>query len=137
MGTYTKRQNIIDYTMMGLLSINVILVTLGIPHTLTCFIALWIISIGVFTLTSVTSKIYKTDVLLFILDLLCKIIMYNSLIFFTNGNPEKSIIDTSYAGMLIGYLFYTLITKKFPFYRPLSYLLIYAVTTGICAAITM
>lgn len=81
MNTYTKRQNIIDYTMIGLLSINVILVALGIPYALTCFVALWILSIGVFTLTCVMSKIYKTDVLLFILELFCKIIMYNSLIF--------------------------------------------------------
>lgn len=137
MRTYTKRLNIIDYTVMGLLSVNVILVALGIPHALTCFITLWVLSIGVFIITSLKSKIHRISVPLFILDLFCKIYMYVALIFSNDGDPSKKIIDISFATLLIGFLISVIIDKKIPIYRPVSYLLIYGVTTGICAAITM
>ena len=137
MNTYTKTQNIIDYTMMGLLSLSAILAVVGIPYALTCFIFIWFASFVVFIITSVMSKIYKTSVLAFIIDLFCKLNMFVGVWFWSRSYEGKDKVGTYISALLVGYLIYALITKKMPAYRPLSYLLIYAVTTGVCAAIMM
>ena len=62
MKTYTKTENIIDYTAMGLLAISVILTVLNIPYAVICFMIVWCLSIGVFMGTSVNSKLYKVSV---------------------------------------------------------------------------
>ena len=137
MNTYTKTQNIIDYTVMGLLSLSAILAAACIPYALTCFIFLWLASLVIFIITSVISKIYKTSVFAFIIDLLCKLNMFVGVWFWSRGYEGKDMVGTCISALLVGYLIYALITKKMPAYRPLSYLLIYAVTTGVCAAIMM
>ena len=137
MNTYTKTQNIIDYTAMGLLSVCAILAAASIPYALTCFIFLWFASLVVFIITSIHSKIYKTSVLAFIIDLYCKINMFAGVWFVSKGYAGKEMIGTYISALLVGYLIYDLIAKKIPVHRPLSYLLIYAITTGVCAAITM
>ena len=137
MNTYNKTQNIIDYTVMGLLSISAILAAANIPYALTCFVFLWFASLIVFIITSIRSKIYKTSILAFIIDLYCKINLFGGILFLSKGYPGKEMMGTYMSVILIGYLIYDVITKKVPVYRPLSYLLIYAVTTGVCAAITM
>ncbi|MBQ3991108.1 MAG: hypothetical protein II630_09670, partial [Bacteroidales bacterium] len=50
---------------------------------------------------------------------------------------QRDYINISMAGFLVGYLITVVITKEIPVQRPIFYLLIYAVTTGVCAAITM
>ena len=137
MNTYTKTLNIIDYTVMGLLSISAILAAANIPYALTCFVFLWFASLVVFIITSIRSKIYKTSILAFIIDLYCKINLFGGILFLSKGYPGKEMMGTYMSVILIGYLIYDVITKKVPVYRPLSYLLIYALTTGVCAAITM
>lgn len=137
MNTYSKRQNIIDYTVMGLLSISAILAAASIPYALTCFIFLWLASLVIFIITSIKSKIYKTSILAFIIDLYCKMNMFTGIWFVSKGYAGKEMIGIYISALLVGYLIYDLITKKIPVYRPVSYLLIYAMTTGICAAITM
>lgn len=137
MNTYSKRQNIIDYTVMGLLSISAILAAASIPYALTCFIFLWFASLVIFIITSIKSKIYKTSILAFIIDLYCKMNMFAGIWFVSRGYAGKEMIGIYISALLVGYLIYDLITKKIPVYRPVSYLLIYAMTTGICAAITM
>ena len=137
MNTYSKRQNIIDYTVMGLLSISAILAVASIPYALTCFIFLWFASLVIFIITSIKSKIYKTSILAFIIDLYCKMNMFVGILFVSKGYAGKEMIGIYISALLVGYLIYDLITKKIPVYRPVSYLLIYAMTTGICAAITM
>ena len=137
MNTYSKRQNIIDYTVMGLLSISAILAAASIPYALTCFIFLWFASLVIFIITSIKSKIYKTSILAFIIDLYCKMNMFAGIWFVSKGYAGKEMIGIYISALLVGYLIYDLITKKIPVYRPVSYLLIYAMTTGICAAITM
>jgi hypothetical protein len=137
MNTYSKRQNIIDYTVMGLLSISAILAAASIPYALTCFIFLWFASLVIFIITSIKSKIYKTSILAFIIDLYCKMNMFVGILFVSKGYAGKEMIGIYISALLVGYLIYDLITKKIPVYRPVSYLLIYAMTTGICAAITM
>lgn len=137
MNTYSKRQNIIDYTVMGLLSISAILAAASIPYALTCFIFLWLASLVIFIITSIKSKIYKTSILAFIIDLYCKMNMFVGIWFVSKGYAGKEMIGIYISALLVGYLIYDLITKKIPVYRPVSYLLIYAMTTGICAAITM
>ncbi len=137
MNTYSKRQNIIDYTVMGLLSISAILAAASIPYALTCFIFLWLASLVIFIITSIKSKIYKTSILAFIIDLYCKMNMFAGIWFVSKGYAGKEMIGIYISALLVGYLIYDLITKKIPVYRPVSYLLIYAMTTGICAAITM
>jgi len=137
MNTYSKRQNIIDYTLMGLLSISAILAAASIPYALTCFIFLWFASLVIFIITSIKSKIYKTSILAFIIDLYCKMNMFVGILFVSKGYAGKEMIGIYISALLVGYLIYDLITKKIPVYRPVSYLLIYAMTTGICAAITM
>lgn len=137
MNTYSKRQNIIDYTVMGLLAISAILAAASIPYALTCFIFLWFASLVIFIITSIKSKIYKTSILAFIIDLYCKINLFGGILFFSKDYPGKEMMGTYMSIILIGYLIYDVITKKIPVYRPVSYLLIYAVTAGVCAAITM
>ncbi|MBQ2574125.1 MAG: hypothetical protein II575_07880 [Bacteroidales bacterium] len=137
MNTYTKTQNIIDYTVMGLLSVCAILAAANIPYALTSFIFLWLASIVIFLITSIRSKIYKTSVLAFIIDLYCKMNMFAGVWFVSKGYAGKEMIGTYISALLVGYLIYDLIAKKIPVHRPLSYLLIYAITTGVCAAITM
>ena len=137
MNTYTKTQNIIDYTVMGLLSVCAILAAASIPYALTCFIFLWFASLVVFIITSIRSKIYKNSILAFIIDLYCKMNMFVGVWFVSKGYPGKEMIGTYISALLVGYLIYDLIAKKIPVHRPLSYLLIYAITTGVCAAITM
>ena len=137
MNTYTKTQNIIDYTIMGLLSVCAILSAANIPYALTSFIFLWLASIVIFLITSIRSKIYKTSVLAFIIDLYCKINMFAGVWFVSKGYAGKEMIGTYISALLVGYLIYDLIAKKIPVHRPVSYLLIYAITTGVCAAITM
>ena len=137
MNTYTKTQNIIDYTVMGLLSVCAILAAANIPYALTSFIFLWLASLVIFLITSIRSKIYKTSVLAFIIDLYCKINMFTGVWFVSKGYAGKEMIGTYISALLVGYLIYDLIAKKIPVHRPVSYLLIYAITTGVCAAITM
>lgn len=137
MNTYTKTQNIIDYTVIGLLSVCAILAAASIPYALTCFIFLWLASLVVFLITSIRSKIYKTSILAFIIDLYCKMNMFVGVWFVSKGYAGKEMIGTYISALLVGYLIYDLIAKKIPVHRPLSYLLIYAITTGVCAAITM
>lgn len=137
MNTYTKTQNIIDYTVMGLLSVCAILAAASIPYALTCFIFLWFASLVVFIITSIRSKIYKNSILAFIIDLYCKINLFGGILFFSRGYPGKEMMGTYMSVILIGYLIYDVISKKVPVYRPVSYLLIYAITTGVCATITM
>lgn len=137
MNTYTKTQNIIDYTVMGLLSVCAILAAASIPYALTCFIFLWFASLVVFIITSIRSKIYKNSILAFIIDLYCKINLFGGVWFVSKGYAGKEMIGTYISALLVGYLIYDLIAKKIPVHRPLSYLLIYAITTGVCAAITM
>lgn len=137
MNTYAKTQNVIDYIVMGLLSISAILAVSGIPYAFTCFISIWFASFVVFIITSVMSKIYKESVLAFIIDLYCKLNMFVGVWFWSRGYEGKDKVGTYISALLVGYLIYALITKKMPAYRPLSYLLIYAVTTGVCAAIMM
>lgn len=137
MNTYTKTQNIIDYTVMGLLSVCAILAAANIPYALTSFIFLWLASLVIFLITSIRSKIYKTSVLAFIIDLYCKMNMFVGVWFVSKGYVGKEMIGTYISALLIGYLIYDLIAKKIPVHRPVSYLLIYAITTGVCAAITM
>ena len=137
MNTYTKTQNIIDYTVMGLLSVCAILAAANIPYALTSFIFLWLASLVIFLITSIRSKIYKTSVLAFIIDLYCKMNMFAGVWFVSKGYAGKEMIGTYISALLVGYLIYDLIAKKIPVHRPLSYLLIYAITTGVCAAITM
>lgn len=137
MNTYTKTQNIIDYTVMGLLSVCAILAAASIPYALTCFIFLWLASLVIFLITSIKSKIYKTSILAFIIDLYCKMNMFVGVWFVSKGYAGKEMIGTYISALLVGYLIYDLIAKKIPVHRPVSYLLIYAITTGVCAAITM
>jgi hypothetical protein len=137
MNTYTKTQNIIDYTTMGLLSVCAILAAANIPYALTSFIFLWLASLVIFLITSIRSKIYKTSVLAFIIDLYCKMNMFAGVWFVSKGYAGKEMIGTYISALLVGYLIYDLIAKKIPVHRPVSYLLIYAITTGVCAAITM
>lgn len=137
MNTYNKTQNIIDYTVMGLLSISAILAAACIPYALTCFIFLWMASLVIFIITSVMSKIYKTSVLAFIIDLYCKLNIFVGVWFWSKDYSGKDMVGTYISALLVGYLIYALITKKISAYRPLSYLLIYALTTGVCAAIMM
>ena len=137
MNTYTKTQNIIDYTVMGLLSVCAILAAASIPYALTCFIFLWFASLVVFIITSIRSKIYKNSILAFIIDLYCKMNMFVGVWFVSKGYAGKEMIGTYISALLVGYLIYDLIAKKIPVHRPVSYLLIYAITTGVCAAITM
>ena len=137
MNTYTKTQNIIDYTVMGLLSVCAILAASSIPYALTCFIFLWLASLVIFLITSIRSKIYKNSILAFILDLYCKMNIFAGVWFVSKGYAGKVMIGTYISALLVGYLIYDLIAKKIPVHRPLSYLLIYAITTGVCAAITM
>lgn len=137
MNTYTKTQNIVDYTTMALLSASAILVAANIPYALTSLVILWFASLIVFVITSVMSKIYKDSVLAFIFDLFCKLNMFTGVLFVSKGYAGKDMIGTYMSVLLVGYLIYGLITKKAPAYRPISYLLIYAITTGVCAAITM
>ncbi|MBO4874261.1 MAG: hypothetical protein J5542_02985 [Bacteroidales bacterium] len=137
MNTYTKTQNIIDYTVMGLLSVCAILAAANIPYALTSFIFLWLASLVIFLITSIRSKIYKTSVLAFIIDLYCKMNMFAGVWFVSKGYAGKEMIGTYISALLVGYLIYDLIAKKIPVHRPLSYLLIYAITTGVCAAIAM
>ncbi len=137
MNTYTKTQNIIDYTVMGLLSVCAILAAANIPYALTSFIFLWLASLVIFLITSIRSKIYKTSILAFIIDLYCKMNIFAGVWFVSKGYVGKEMIGTYISALLVGYLIYDLIAKKIPVHRPMSYLLIYAITTGVCAAITM
>ena len=122
---------------MGLLSVCAILAAASIPYALTCFIFLWFASLVVFIITSIRSKIYKNSILAFIIDQYCKINLFGGILFFSKGYPGKEMMGTYMSVILIGYLIYDVISKKVPVYRPVSYLLIYAITTGVCAAITM
>ncbi len=136
MKTYTKTENIIDYTAMGLLAISVILTVLNIPYAVICFMIVWCLSIGVFMGTSVNSKLYKVSVPIFILDLFCKINIFSGIKFWT-FDFDRNYISIGMTLIFVFYLIDAIMTKKVPVYRPLSYLLIYAVIAGVCAAITM
>lgn len=135
MNTYTKTQNIIDYTLMGLLAIGVILTALNIPYARIGFMILWCLSVGVFMATSIGSKLYKISVPLFILDIVCKNQIFGGILLL-NSNANKSI-SLGISIVLVVYLIDSLLTKNAPVYRSVSYLLIYAGITGVCAAITM
>jgi len=137
MNTYTKTQNIVDYTTMALLSASAILAAANVPYAFTCFVFLWAVSFIIFIVTSVMSKIYKDSILAFIFDLFCKLNMFTGVWLFSKGYAGKEMVGTYMSVLLVGYLIYGLITKKAPAYRPISYLLIYAITTGVCAVITM
>jgi len=136
MNTYTKTLNIIDYTIMGLLAIGVILTALNIPYARIGFMILWCLSVGVFMATSIGSKLYKISVPLFVLDLFCKINLFSGIKFW-NIDSDRNYIGIGMALIFVIYLIDAIMTKKAPIYRPLSYLLIYAVTAGVCAAIRM
>ncbi len=136
MNTYTKTENIIDYTAMGLLAISVILTVLNIPYAEIYYIILLCLSIGVFMGTSVNSKLYKVSVPIYILDLFCKINIFSGIKFW-NIDSGRNYIGIGMTLIFVIYLIDAIMTKKAPVYRPLSYLLIYAVTAGVCAAITM
>ncbi|MBO7481760.1 MAG: hypothetical protein J6T63_06600 [Bacteroidales bacterium] len=136
MNTYTKTQNIIDYTAMGLLATSVILTVLNIPYAYICLMIVWCLSVGVFIATSVGSKLYKVSVPLFVLDLFCKINLFSGIKFW-NIDSSRNYIGIGMALIFVIYLIDAIMTKKAPVYRPLSYLLIYAVIAGVCAAITM
>ncbi len=136
MNTYTKTENIIDYTAMGLLAISVILTVLNIPYASICMMIVWCLSIGVFMGTSVNSKLYKVSVPLFVLDLFCKINIFSGIKFW-NIDSGRNYISIGMTLIFVIYLIDAIMTKKAPVYRPLSYLLIYAVIAGVCAAITM
>ena len=136
MNTYTKTENIIDYTAMGLLAISLILTVLNIPYAVICFMIVWCLSIGVFMGTSVNSKLYKVSVPIFILDLFCKINIFSGIKFWT-FDFDRNYISIGMTLIFVIYLIDAIMTKKVPVYRPLSYLLIYAVIAGVCAAITM
>ncbi len=136
MNTYTKTQNIIDYTLMGLLAIGVILTALNIPYARIGFMILWCLSVGVFMATSICSKLYKISVPLFILDIVCKNQIFGGILLLNSGNASKNI-SLAISIVLVVYLIDSLLTKNAPVYRSVSYLLIYAVITGVCAAITM
>ncbi|MBO4615675.1 MAG: hypothetical protein J5709_11230 [Bacteroidales bacterium] len=136
MKTYTKTENIIDYTAMGLLAISVILTVLNIPYAVICFMIVWCLSIGVFMGTSVNSKLYKVSVPIYILDLFCKINIFSGIKFWT-FDFDRNYISIGMTLIFVIYLIDAIMTKKVPVYRPLSYLLIYAVIAGVCAAITM
>ena len=136
MKTYTKTENIIDYTAMGLLAISVILTVLNISYAVICFMIVWCLSIGVFMGTSVNSKLYKVSVPIFILDLFCKINIFSGIKFWT-FDFDRNYISIGMTLIFVIYLIDAIMTKKVPVYRPLSYLLIYAVIAGVCAAITM
>ncbi|MBO7572500.1 MAG: hypothetical protein J6T48_10165 [Bacteroidales bacterium] len=133
MNTYTKTLNVIDYSTMGLLSISAILAAANIPYALICFIVLWVLSIAIFITTSVKSGIYKESGSLFIYDLVIKIMIFASIEFWA----QRDYVNISMAGLLVGYVIFAIMTKKIPVQRPIFYLLIYGVTTGVCAAITM
>jgi len=135
MNTYTKTLNIIDYIVMGLLSVNVILAALNIPYAFNCFVVLWLVSMVIFTATSIMSKLYKISIPIFILDLICKNQIFNGILFL-NGGASKNI-SLGISILFVVYLIDSLLTKNAPAYRSVSYLLIYAVITGVCAAITM
>ncbi len=96
----------------------------------------WCLSIGVFMGTSVNSKLYKVSVPIFILDLFCKINIFSGIKFWT-FDFDRNYISIGMTLIFVFYLIDAIMTKKVPVYRPLSYLLIYAVTAGVCAAITM
>lgn len=135
MNTYTKTLNIIDYIIMGLLSGNVILAALNIPYAFNCFVVLWLVSMVIFTATSIMSKLYKISIPIFILDLICKNQIFSGILFL-NGGASKNI-SLGISILFVVYLIDSLLTKNAPVYRSVSYLLIYAVITGVCAAITM
>lgn len=118
---------------MGLLSISAILAAANIPYALICFIVLWVLSIAIFITTSVKSGIYKESGSLFIYDLVIKIMIFASIEFWA----QRDYVNISMAGLLVGYVIFAIMTKKIPVQRPIFYLLIYGVTTGVCAAITM
>ena len=136
MNTYSKRQNIIDYTFMGLLAISVILTAINIPHAYIYFLILRYLSAAVFIATSIGSKLYKVSVPLFVLDLFCKINIFSG-IKFRNIDSGRNYISIGMTLIFVIYLIDAIMTKKAPVYRPLSYLLIYAVIAGVCAAIKM
>ena len=118
---------------MGLLSISAILAAANIPYALICFIVLWVLSIAIFITTSVKSGIYKESGSLFIYDLVIKIMIFASIEFWA----QRDYVNISMAGLLVGYVIFAIMTKKISVQRPIFYLLIYGVTTGVCAAITM
>lgn len=136
MNTYSKRQNIIDYTFMGLLAISVILTAVNIPHAYIFFLVLWYLSAAVFIATSIGSKLYKVSVPIFILDSFCKINLFPGVKYW-NIDSVRNYISIGMALIFVIYLIVAIITKKAPVYRPVSYLLIYAVTVGVYTAITM
>lgn len=136
MNTYSKRQNIIDYTFMGLLATSVILTVLNIPYAYIYLMIIWCLSIGVFIATSIGSKLYKVSVPVFILDLFCKINLFSGIKFW-NIDSGRNYIGIGMTLIFVIYIIDAIMTKKAPVYRPVSYLLIYAVTAGVCAAITM
>ncbi|MBQ2573686.1 MAG: hypothetical protein II575_05645, partial [Bacteroidales bacterium] len=118
MNTYTKTENIIDYTAMGLLSVCAILAAASIPYALTCFIFLWLASLVIFLITSIRSKIYKNSILAFIIDLYCKMNMFAGIWFVSKGYAGKEMFGTYISALLVGYLIYDLIAKKIPVHRP-------------------
>ena len=136
MNTYSKTLNIIDYTVMGLLSVNVILAALNIPYAFNCFVVLWILSMVIFIATSIKSKLYNISIPIFILDLICKNQIFNGILFLNGGDASKNV-SLGISILFVVYLIDSLLTKNAPVYRSVSYLLIYAVVTGVCAAITM
>jgi hypothetical protein len=136
MNTYNKTLNIIDYTVMGLLSVNVILAALNIPYAFNCFVVLWLLSMVIFIATSIKSKLYNISIPLFILDIICKNQIFGGILLLNGGDASKNI-GLGISIVLVVYLIDSLLTKNAPVYRSVSYLLIYAITTGVCAAITM
>ena len=138
MNTYNKTLNIIDYSVMGLLLISAILVnTTNIPHAETCFIVIFALSVCIFISTSIKSKLYNISVPIFILDLFCKINIFGGVLLWDKNFDGKSTISLIMPIVFVIYLIDSLLTKKAPVYRSVSYLLIYAIVAGIGAAITI
>jgi hypothetical protein len=113
MKTYTKTENIIDYTAMGLLAISVILTVLNIPYASICMMIVWCLSIGVFMGTSVNSKLYKVSVPLFVLDLFCKINIFSGIKFW-NIDSGRNYISIGMTLIFVIYLIDAIMTKKAP-----------------------
>ncbi len=126
--TYAMSHNIIDYTMMVLLSLFAILTTFGVPYAFTTFVILYAVSVVVFIVTSIRSKIYKESIVAFIFDLYVKLNMFVALFFFCRDYPGKCAVGIYCSVVVLAYLVYDILKKKIPLYRPISYLLVYVTT---------
>ena len=126
--TYQKSHNIIDYATMLLLSIFAILAAKDIPYTFIAFTILYALSVVVFVVTSIKSKIYKESVIAFVFDLYVKLNLFAGPFFFCRNYPGKVEVEIYCSIVVIAYLIYDILKKKIPLYRPISYLLVHAIT---------